>query len=255
MEQTIEKMRNIGIKAAAHAYYEQAGKPEFLQMNFDERIGILIEREYLERQNTKVKRLRAQANLKERAAIEDLQYDPERALKRAQIRELAQCLWIRKACNLIITGATGTGKTYLACAFGEQACRHGFKVLYVKLSEFAAMLSHARTTGVTNSLIPKAQKADLLILDEWLRDPLPQPYAREILDLLDRRYRVTATLFATQLPVVDWHQHITDPTLADAILDRVVHDAHRLQIQGSSMRAKRALVRDAKDGDLVASLP
>jgi DNA replication protein DnaC len=123
------------------------------------------------------------------------------------------------------------------------------------MSEFAAMLTNARPTGSTTTLISKAQKADLLILDEWLRDPLPQPYAREILDLLDRRYRITATLFATQLPVADWHQQIADPTLADAILDRVVHDAHRLQLQGSSMRAKRALVRDAKDGELVASLP
>jgi DNA replication protein DnaC len=248
MEQTIEKMRDIGIKTAANAYREQAGKAEFLQMSFDERMGILIEREYLDRQNNKVKRLRTQAHLKERAAIEDLQYDPERTLKRAQIRELAQCIWIGKACNLIITGATGTGKTYLACAFGEQACRYKYRVLYVKMSEFAATLIHARNNGTNSTLITKAQKADLLILDEWLRDPLPQPYAREILDLLDRRYRVSATLFATQLPVAEWHQHITDPTLADAILDRVVHDAHRLQIQGPSMRRKRALVHDAKDG-------
>ncbi len=248
MEQTIEKMREIGIKAAAQAYREQAGKPEFTQMDFDERIGILVEREFLERQNNKVKRLRSQAHFKDRAAIEDLQYDPERGLKRNKIRELSQCLWIKSACNLIITGATGVGKTYLACAFGEQACRHGYKVLYVKLTEFAAQLVNAHNNGTSTTLIRKAQKAELLIIDEWLRDPLPQHYAREILDLLDRRYRVSATLFATQLPVGEWHQHITDPTLADAILDRVVHDAHRIQVKGPSMRKKRSLVGDANDG-------
>lgn len=236
IEQTIENLKSIRCSALARALKEQLESPEHLNLSFEERLSMLVEAEVLHRDNRRMKRNLNAAKLKQSASLESVDFETKRGLKRAQLLELATCHWIRKHHNLIITGPTGVGKSFLSCALAEKACRSNLRARYTKTSELARELLVAREDGSYPSLRAKLAKTHLLVLDEWLRDPLSQDAARELLDLIDDRFRSASTLFASQLPIRDWHQHIQDPTLADALLDRVVHDSHRIELSGDSMR-------------------
>ena len=243
IEQTIEKLKTMRLHTFAAALRTQLSSTESIALGFEERLSLLVEEEFLARDNRRLARILRAAQLKQKSCFEDIDFDTQRNLKRSQIAELAQCLWIRQKHNLIITGPTGIGKSFIACALADRACRLGIHTCYVKTSELARELLVAREDGSYPRLAARLARFDLLILDEWLRDPLSQELAREILDLIDDRYRKRSTIFISQLPVKDWHQHIADPTLADAILDRVVHDSHRLELQGTSMRKQTSKVK------------
>jgi len=243
-EQTIEKLQTMKLSAFAAALREQYESGQYTGLSFEERLGFLVEKEYLARENRKLTRLLREAQLKQKSSIEDLDFDTPRGLKRPQILELAECTWVHQKQNLIITGPTGAGKTFLSCALAEKACQNKLRVKYTKASELARELLIAREDGSYPNLRRKLARVHLLLLDEWLRDPLSAELARELLDLLDDRFRNSSTLFVSQLPVTDWFQHIADPTLADAMLDRVVHDAHRVPLlrDCESMRKKTATI-------------
>jgi DNA replication protein DnaC len=175
------------------------------------------------------------------ASFEDTDFSPARGLDRRSLLELAQCDWIPSRHNLLVLGPTGSGKTFIASAFGQAAARHGFTVRYQRTSRLLHALTLARTDGSFTALLRTLAKTSLLILDDWMRDPITLPNAQDVLEILDDRFGHTATLIASQVPVADWHLRIPDPTLADAILDRLVNNAHRIQLQGESQRKLRGV--------------
>lgn len=234
--QTIEKLKSLKLAGFIHALHEQAQSTQYLSLSFEERLGFLVDNEFLRRSNLRINRAISEARLKQQGTIEDVNFDTARGLARSVFMDLAQCSWIHQKHNLIISGPTGVGKSFLACALADKACKLNLKALYVKTSDLVASLLLARADGTYPKFASKFAKIHLLIIDEWLRDPLSQVQAREVLDLLDDRFRNVSTIFCSQLPVPQWHQCIEDPTLADAILDRIVHDSIRIDLLGDSMR-------------------
>jgi DNA replication protein DnaC len=171
--------------------------------------------------------------------VEDLDLSPERGLERRLVLELSQCNWIDKALNILVSGATGTGKSYLACALGVAACRSGYSVRYLHTSRFLHTLTHARQDGSYLNLLRSLSKTEVLILDDWMRDPILLSAAQDLLEVFDDRFGKSATIIVSQVPVSDWHARFPDPTLADAILDRTIHNAYRLSLLGDSQRKLR----------------
>jgi DNA replication protein DnaC len=231
IEQTVEKLKILRLSSFAKALLAQLESHQYTALSFEERLSLLVEQEFLARENRCLAQNLKNAKLKQQCCIEDVNFDMPRNLKRSQFMELAQCHWIEKKHNLIITGPTGSGKSFLACALGDKACRLKLKTRYVKVSDLARELLIAREDCSYPRYITQLAKTNLLVIDEWLRDPLTQTQAREVLDMLDDRFRKNSTIFISQLAVGDWHRHIEDPTLADAILDRVVHDSHRIELK------------------------
>ena len=234
--QIMEQMRGLKLGGCITALQEQLSNSSYQDLPFDQRLAMLLEREQLRRQNLRLaKRLKA-AQLKQNAIVEQVDFHTPRQLSKAQFLELANCGWVQSSHNLFITGPTGVGKSYLACALADKACRQGFSVLYQRAADLYAQLLLARASGTYPDLALKLAKTKLLLIDEWLRDPLSEVQAREVLDLLDDRYGQAATAFISQVPVSDWHANIAAPTIADALLDRIVHNAIRIELRGESMR-------------------
>ena len=241
IEQTIEKLKELRLSSFARALREQLESRQYTTLPFDERLSLLVEAEFVTRENRRLIQNLKEARLKQSCSVEDVDFDTPRNLKRGQFLELAQCHWVQKGHNLIITGPTGSGKSFLACALADKACKLKLRAKYIKTSELARELLIAREDGSYPRCMARLAKTHLLVIDEWLRDPLSQAQARELLDMLDDRFRKRSTTLISQLPVEDWHKHIVDPTLADAILDRVVHDSHRIELKArESMRKKTA---------------
>ena len=241
IEQTYEKLNFLRLFSFTKALRAQMESTQYAALSFEERLSLLVEEEMLARGNSRLARNLKDAKLKQHCCVEDVDFERPRNLRRAQFMELAQCRWIKQGQNLIITGPTGSGKSFLACALADKACKLEFKARYVKVAELARELVVARQDGSYPRLMARLAKTHLLVIDEWLRDPLSQEHARELLDLIDDRFRKRSTVFLSQLEVKDWHQHIKDPTLADAILDRVVHDSHRIEVNSpESMRKHTA---------------
>lgn len=236
MQQTIEQLKDLKLQGLLEAWSEQQTQSTYQNLSFDERFALLIDREYIRRQNQRLQRRLKQARLFIGASIADVDFTVARGLQKSQFLEWAQGHWLLKRLNLIILGPTGVGKTFLACSLAEHLCKQGHSVRYFKTSELIAELTLAKVDGSFSKLRKQLAAFDLLILDEWLRDELTANQAREILDFLDDRYRRSSCLFATQFPIHEWHRKIQDPSLADAILDRIVHDSLRLSLQGESMR-------------------
>lgn len=236
MQQTLEQLKALKLTGFLEAWQQQQAQPTFHNLSFDERFALLVDKEYCRRQQQQLARRLKQAQLFIGAAIADVDFDVPRGLKKAQFLEWAQGLWLTQHLNLILVGPTGTGKTFLSCVLADHLCKQGYSVRYLKTAELVSELKLAKADGSFPRLRKRLAGFDLIILDEWLRDPLPKADAREILDFLDDRYRRSSCLFATQFPVNQWHQQIQDPTLADAILDRIVHDSLRLVLKGESMR-------------------
>lgn len=214
---------------------------------FDERFALLVEREHLRRQNLRLKRRLKQAQLSVQASIEDVDFETPRNLKKVKFLNLAQGQWVADKLHLIVLGPTGTGKSFLANVLAGHLCRQGITVRYYKTAQLLMDIQLAKADGSWPKLSNRLASYQLLIFDEWLRDPLALNQAREMLDLIDCRYRRSACLFATQVPVNKWHAQIEDPTLADAILDRIVHDALRVSLKGESMRKVTSKLKDQKE--------
>ena len=235
--QTAEKLRSMKLPAMAAEYVRQAESPDMDALSFEERLGMLSDAEWLARNTNRIKKLVMDAKLRvPTACFADLDYRPSRKLDRAYVARLSDFAWVREAKNLIITGCTGTGKTWLACAFGQEACRKGLRVAYYRvnrlLNELAAV---AGTRGVVK-LLARLKKADLLILDDWGLTTLNPLEGRLLLEVFEDRYGEGSTAIAGQLPVAKWHGLFEDATAADAALDRVVHNSYRFELQGPSLR-------------------
>jgi DNA replication protein DnaC len=236
-EPTIERLYAMRLAAMAIAWQEQHKDPNVNQLSFDERFTLLIDAEYMARDNRRLARLLKQAELRiPDACVEDVETGAARGIDKAQLRQLATCKWIGDHLNVLVSGATGVGKTYLACALGQVACRRGLKVIYRRVPRLFEELALAKADGSYARLLSKLAKHDLLILDDLGIGKLKEAQRHDLLEVLEDRYGRLATVVTSQLPISKWHEWIGDPTLADAILDRLVHNAYKLQLKGASRR-------------------
>jgi DNA replication protein DnaC len=236
-EPTIEKLRGLKLPAMATAWLTQQGDPSVTRLSFDERLALLVEAEVLHRDNAKLTRNLREAKLKfPNACMEDVEYAPARGLDRAVMRQLATSGWARKGQAIVITGPTGTGKTYLACALAHQACRSGLRAVYKRVSRFCDEMTLARADGSYGRLLDRIAKIEVLVLDDWGMAPMATSSRQDLLEVIDDRTASRATIITSQLATSHWHDYIGDPTVADAICDRVLHRAHRLELTGPSKR-------------------
>ncbi len=236
-EPTIDKLKAMRLDAMATAWNEQQGKPDTAGLSFDERFGMLVDAEWLHRETKRLTTALRDAKLKlSSACVEDIEYSPKREIDRAQLRQLAACRWVAEHHNVLITGMTGTGKTYIACALAQQACRKGYRAIYRRASRLFGELALARADGSYPRLLAKIARADVLVLDDWAIAPITDIERRDLLEVLEDRYGTRSTIVTSQLPPKRWHEHIADPTHADAICDRLIHNAHKLVLKGPSKR-------------------
>lgn len=236
----LDKLAALRLHGFIQGLEEQAASSHYADLTFEERLSMLVDREWQRRKNASLGRGLRAARFRQKALIEDFDFSVSRGLEKRVVLELTQCEWIRGHLNLIILGPTGAGKTFLACAIGQAACRQMLTVRYLRASRLLQELAHAHADGSYPQLLQSLAKVQLLVIDDWLRDPLTPAQARDLLEILDDRYGCSSTIVATQVPVADWHQCIPDPTIADAILDRLLHNAHRLELKGESQRRKRS---------------
>lgn len=239
MEHTLTTLRALRLPGMALGYEEQQSSAATAALAFDDRFAMLVDREQTWRDNRRIQRLLREARLKApQACLEDVRYASGRGLDQAAFAQLGSCQWIRHQQNLVITGATGCGKTWLACALGNAACRQGLSVVYARAPRLFEELRIAHGDGSFGKRLLAMAKTDLLILDDWGLAPLGQAERNDLLEVLDDRVGSRATLITSQLPVEHWHAYLNDPTLADAILDRVLHAAHKLALSGESQRKR-----------------
>lgn len=235
-----DQLSELRLSAFREALRDQQTNSQYSDLVFEDRLSLLVETECTQRREKRIRRNIHIANFPMQAALEDLDFSPARGLDRRFILELGQCSWIASRQNMLIFGPTGCGKSYLASAFGVAAARNRFSVRYQRTSRLLHTLTIARQDGSLSNLLRTLAKTDLLILDDWMRDAITIQNAQDILEVLDDRFSHASTLIASQVPISDWHLRIPDPTLADAILDRIVHNAHRIQLEGDSQRKLRA---------------
>lgn len=236
-EQTIEKLQALRLGAMAAAWSEQQQRAEITALSFDERLGMLVDAEWTVRENKRVARSLKEAKLRlGQACIEGIDYSPRREIDRALLRQLASCAWVQHHQMVLISGATGVGKTYVACALAQQACRKGHRVLYRRASRLLDELRLARADGSYARQLARFARTDLLVIDDFGLTPMTEAERTDLLEVLEDRHDLRATILASQLPPTDWHAFLGDPTLADAICDRVLHQAHRIVLRGPSRR-------------------
>lgn len=236
-EPTLEKLRELRLGAFAEAWHEQQKNPEIASLAFDERLAMLVDAEWLDRWNKRLARNLREAKLRlNNACIEEIEYAANRKLDKATIRGLASLNWVRENQNVVITGKTGTGKTYLACALAQQACRKGYRAFYRRIPRLFDEILLARAEGSYPRWLAKLARVDVLILDDWGLAPLRDSDRLDLLEIMEDRYGNRSTILTSQLPVSKWHDQIGDPTIADAFCDRLLHNAHRLELQGPSRR-------------------
>lgn len=245
MQQLYEQLNHLKLRGVTEALVQQTEQPNlYVEQSFEERLSLLLAQELTRREQRKIERLTRQAKFRVRAELAQLHYDASRQLNKAQLRSLAQGEWLRLHQNVLITGATGCGKTYLACALGHHHCQQGQSVYYFRLKQLLEKMVLAQADGSYRRLINKLSSASLLVLDDWGLDPLTVQQRSDLLELIDARYDTKSTLIASQLPIENWYDMIGESTHADAILDRLVHGAIKLEMKGESMRKKRNTLTD-----------
>ena len=245
---TLDKLQAMKFTGMARAFAEQLDTADIAELDFDERFALLVEREWTERRSRQLTNRLRRARLRHPdACLEDVDYRRPRGLDKALLASMGACQWVREHLNILITGATGAGKTWLACALAHQACREGFSALYLRLPRLFEELDIARGDGRYPKLLQSLGKTDVLILDDWGLTPLGATQRRDLLEVLEERHARRSTLITSQLPVAKWHDFIADPTLADAILDRLVHNAYKFPLKGK--RSMREPAPDLTDAD------
>jgi DNA replication protein DnaC len=238
---TIEKLHALRLSVMAQSWEEQDRIPKVGDLSFDERFSMLVDAEHLARENRRLSRLLRDANLRIReACIEDVKATPERGLPQAKLRQMAQGAWIGEHLNVLVTGPTGVGKSYLACALGQMACRRGHRVAYRRVPRFFEETSLAKADGSYTKLMANLAKADVLVLDDLGLGTLREAQRHDLLEVLEDRYGDRSTIVTSQLPISSWHDWVNDQTLADAILDRLVHNAYKIELSGASGRREKA---------------
>jgi len=236
-EPTIEKLRALRLGVMADAWLAQTKDANVASLTFDERFGLLVDAEHLSRDNRKLTRLLKDAQLRiPSACMEDIDVSPGRGIDKAMARQLAQCAWVTEHLNVLLVGPTGVGKSYVACALGQSACRRGLRVSYRRVPRLLDEIALARAEGSVARLLARFAKADVLVLDDWGLGTLREAQRHDILEVIEDRYGRAATVVTSQLPIAKWHEWIGDPTLADAILDRLVNNAYKLDLKGHSRR-------------------
>lgn len=237
MQPTMEKLQAMRLNAFARAWEEQQKVPDVVALSFDERLGLLVEAEWIARENARITRNLREAKLRfSQACVEDIDFNPKRELDKGVLRQLAQCGWVTEKQNVIVTGMTGTGKTYVACALAHAAIRKGHRAVYRRATRLFEELALAHADGTYPALLSRLARVDVLVVDDWGLAPPKDIERRDLLEILEDRYQSRSTVITSQLPVEKWHDYLADPTVADAICDRVVHGAHRLKLKGPSRR-------------------
>jgi DNA replication protein DnaC len=240
-ELTMGKLRALRLDALAAAWAEQQKDPEMQRLGFDERLGMLIDAQWLYRENKRLGRVLKEAKLRiSGACVESIDYPPRRELDKATVRQLATCRWVEEHQNVVITGATGTGKTYVACAIAQQACRKGYRAIYRRATRLNDELTLAHADGTYANLLARFARVDVLIIDDWGLAPPNDQERRDLLEIVEDRYGTRSTILTSQVPTTKWHDHIGDPTVADAVCDRILHNAHRLVLKGPSRRKEES---------------
>jgi DNA replication protein DnaC len=232
---TLEKLRALKLTGMADAFQEQLKKP-LSDLDFESRLGMLVDQEYLLRENRRLKKRLQQAKLQQSACIEDINYEKPRGLVKAKVMELSRSQWLQQHLNILVTGPTGCGKTYLACALAHRACLDGYTSRYYRLPRLWEELKIAKANGTYSQWLSQIAKIDLLILDDWGLVTPDIDRRQDLLEVLDDRYQKKSTIVTSQLPPTHWHEYLNDATLADAILDRLLHNAIRFELKGESMR-------------------
>jgi DNA replication protein DnaC len=240
-EETIQKLIELRMLAMARMLREWTAQPVTDRVSFEEQLALLVDREWTDRYNRALDRRIKDARLPMPATLEDFWSEPGRGADRAQIRTLEACNWIRAKQNIVIIGATGVGKSYLGAALAYTACRNGFRASYQRASRLVQQLAIARADGTYASLLDRLAKTQVLVLDDFLLSPMTESERRDLLEVVEDRYGRLSTIITSQLPTKSWHESLGDPTMADAICDRLVHNAHVIALRGGSMRKKKGM--------------
>jgi DNA replication protein DnaC len=246
---TIEKLRAMRLNGMAEGFSRQMEDVQMQSLSFEERFSMMVDHQWMTRQNRALTRRLKNARLKLQACVEDIDYSRPRGLDRALVRSLSTSQWVTTHHHLIIVGAAGVGKSYLACAFAQKAARDGFTVLYSRANRLFRDLAIARGDGSLDKLLSKIARTDVLVVDDWAMAPLSELERRDFLEICDDRYQARSTILTSQIPVAHWHERIGEPTLADSILDRLVHNAYKIELKGPSMRKSQAMPADTGKED------
>ena len=236
----LDKLQTLRFFGMLSALEEQMKMPDIENLSFDERFGLLIDREMIDRQNRRFKTRLRKAKLRQNACLEDIDFRHPRGLDKSLVMQLASGQWIKEANNLLIIAPTGVGKTYLACALAHKACQLDYSALYFRLPRLLQQLDIAKGDGRYGKLLKNFAKTNLLVIDDWGLKKLLKEQSHDLLEIFEDRHRLQSTLITSQLPVDHWHEIIGNPTLADAILDRLIHNAYRINLKGESMRKKKS---------------
>jgi DNA replication protein DnaC len=236
---TLEKLQTLKLTGMVAALIDQMAMSDIDELAFEERLGLLVDRETTERENRRLTSRLRRAKFRHNAALEDIDYRSPRGLDKGLIQSLAACQWAKEHLNILITGPTGVGKTWLACALAHKACRDGYTAQYIRLTRLLRELMIAKGDGRYTKLLATLAKVDVLLLDDWGLMKLNAENRRDLLEVLEDRHGIRSTIATSQLPIEEWHNMIGDPTLADAILDRLVHNAYKINLRGESMRKRQ----------------
>jgi DNA replication protein DnaC len=241
IEETIQKLIAMRMPTMAQATRELLQTAPSEQLSFEDKLGLVVDREWSDRDNRRVARRLKEARLGTSASLEAIDCDPARGLDKGMVRQLMTCQWAKQNQNIIITGATGTGKSFLASALAEAACRQGLRALFVRVPRIVEELAIARVSGAYASMLAKISRIEVVVLDDFLLAPMKDAERRDLLEVLEDRYARASTVITSQMPTKTWHDALNDPTIADAICDRVLHNAHLVDLRGQSMRKKKGL--------------
>ncbi len=238
---TLDKLKTLKLQGMLEGLQDQTQQSAIESLGFEERLGLLVDREITHRLDRRLKNRLHQAKLKQNACLEDVNYQANRGLDKALLQSLQDCKWIKNHLNILITGPTGVGKSWIACALAHQACRAGYTAIYQRIPRLFQELPLAKGDGSYSKLLNRLGKTDVLLLDDWGLSKLTAEQRRDLLEILEDRHGSRSTIVTSQLPLDQWHNSVGDATLADAIMDRLVHNAYKIKLEGESLRKNKLI--------------